>query len=940
MMLAWGCCVAMLQEVYTPMTPHTDRMLIGRHVLLTSSQGEGRKAAGLLLDVSAEIGQVRRAAGIVVAAIKLEHLGEVAVASVHAPADRDILALESFIQMLENMLRNMPEPHIIAGDFQADTDPTSDSDTRGMVWSAWFRGRRMHHITLQGTEPTWVRHSGRQAGRKDSIWMHPSLIIPGTVSTLHWIHDVPSDHALIRAPIARTQRPVRPHRIPRWKDTTDTAREWFTAQLSHLDSTSIEAWELGAVELAKNLRAHPTRESEPEVVHRARAAISEATTRADWSRARRELWRLLRRTRRERATEHARHIAQSGRAHTWHRTNIQYIEVEGIDGQRIHITDPSVWPAFLQSHQHAKFGNGTGNEAQRAWVALAALQVRAQSDTMQPIEISPELVGRVLQKCQPNRAPGPNGLAYEHIASAGPGVLEVLAGLFTQRANDTRAPPVTTWQEVVLTYIPKSRSRALHDMRAIAIIDCLLKVYMRCILFALQQQSPVTFPSWQYGFVPGRQCADMLFLLQAILLRAGEWGIPVVLVKLDVSHAFDNISYDELWGALLHLGIPINFAFAILREVFGCRATSRVGAIQTQGPELLERGGRQGAPETPLLWNAFLSRLLEPLVHQWHESEAGVDMEKWMSDRGMPTPEPSAALPPRVSLAVWADDLVLLAHDTPSAQKQIDSLTGALAKSGIKVKAAKAEMLLGKWATGTTVVVDGEVVLAKPSLVCLGVELRPDGSAIGHVERQLAHATAAFRSRTAAFRSRCISLRAKMGIWMRTIAPALLWGMEVLPVGFTAARRLDGIQMRHFAFMLGHRSHEDLATSWQNRYRRVRVAMERWGISQVSVLMRQRLHSWAGHAVRSNGAGTLLMQWRDERWWQHHCGTTSEHRRMRRPTPGHQIRWEASLVQYLGREWPSIASERDSWRASAFRWMSASARTRRSGFSDAFALIP
>jgi hypothetical protein len=594
-----------------------------------------------------------------------------------------------------------------------------------------------------------------------------------------------------------------------------------------------------------------------------------------------------------------------------------------------------MWPALLQHHLYVGFGGGATTEEQQCWIALVTLQTRAaiSDGAEQPVRITPRHVLTAIAATGTDKAPGRNGLGYAHFKAIGPQIAIQLADMFTQHANAD--PPNTNpaWKEVTFRYIPKTSSRILEEMRAIAITDCLQKIYLKSLLAAIAETCPIEYPSWQFGFVPGRQCADMLFLLQMLTLRASEWGVPLYLCKLDISQAFDSIPYHRVWQAMLDAGLPRPHAAALVRELLGCKAFAKAATVVTQEAVPITRGGRQGSPETPMVWNLMLRQLFQPMLQKWAQRKWDVDLERWMQAAGRRTPQMLAASPEPTALAAWADDLIIVAHDLETLQRQVDDVSNTLQQEGMRVKACKAEVMAGKWAAEGTIRVADRIVHTKHDMKCLGAIIRGDGSGTSHCDHSVAQAVAMFRAKAAYFKSKHHSLRSRMVHWMQTVAQVAMWASEVFPLSSTSSQRFDSLQLRHLVHMMGiKRRSDEPPSALQERFRRARALMQNWRIPQVSQLIWKRHYTWAGHVARQRSGGWHVYRWRDESWWWAHMNATPTSQCERRASAGHRIRWDNVLANTLGPDWYTQAEDRDTWRANLTPWLGRISRTRRSGF--------
>ena len=68
----------------------------------------------------------------------------------------------------------------------------------------------------------------------------------------------------------------------------------------------------------------------------------------------------------------------------------------------------------------------------------------------------------------------------------------------------------------------------------------------RLIPTIAQQNMPV----FQYGLRSDREAEDMIFLLRQIQKKCKEWNIGLYAASVDLTEAFDTISYEGLWKIL------------------------------------------------------------------------------------------------------------------------------------------------------------------------------------------------------------------------------------------------------------------------------------------------------------------------------------------------------------------------------------------------------
>ena len=107
------------------------------------------------------------------------------------------------------------------------------------------------------------------------------------------------------------------------------------------------------------------------------------------------------------------------------------------------------------------------------------------------------------------------------------------------------------WRTTCFHMLPK-KLRAMHasDFRPIANLRLLYKVFAYLILGRIEHTPDTYQPEEQHGFRSKYRLEEHLLTANLFLDKATAHGIPVWLVSLDLSKAFDRLHSLTLWNAL------------------------------------------------------------------------------------------------------------------------------------------------------------------------------------------------------------------------------------------------------------------------------------------------------------------------------------------------------------------------------------------------------
>ena len=115
--------------------------------------------------------------------------------------------------------------------------------------------------------------------------------------------------------------------------------------------------------------------------------------------------------------------------------------------------------------------------------------------------------------------------------------------------------------------LPKThRARVPADFRPIANLRLLYKVFAYLVLGRIEPTLEQHQPEEQHGFRSGRRIEEHLLTANTVIdktLLANEKKVPLRIVSLDLSKAFDRVSWDSLWGGLLRHGVSEHLVWAL-----------------------------------------------------------------------------------------------------------------------------------------------------------------------------------------------------------------------------------------------------------------------------------------------------------------------------------------------------------------------------------------
>lgn len=279
-----------------------------------------------------------------------------------------------------------------------------------------------------------------------------------------------------------------------------------------------------------------------------------------------------------------------------------------------------------------------------------------------------------------NKCPGPDGFTSEFFLSTwntvGHDVTSALISFFNQLA----LPGIVN--SAALALIPKvANASSMTQYRPISCCNVLYKAISKLITNRMKPIMPSLVSPNQAAFVHGRKLADHVLLAQTL---CRDYHInrdaPRICFKLDISKAFDMLSWDFLFNLLDLLGFNSRFTGWIRKCITGSMVSVKInGALE--GYFRCKSGLKQGDPLSPYLFVIAMEALTRCIL-----LETGRGNFKFHS----------RAKEAEITHLIFADDVMLFSYgDTDSVSAIMRALELFSGISGLHMNPAKCLTFFG-----------------------------------------------------------------------------------------------------------------------------------------------------------------------------------------------------------------------------------------------------
>jgi hypothetical protein len=284
-----------------------------------------------------------------------------------------------------------------------------------------------------------------------------------------------------------------------------------------------------------------------------------------------------------------------------------------------------------------------------------------------------EEVWAVIKELPQDRAPGPDGFIGLFYQKAWATIKQdVMAALLKLYVGDGKG--FNRLNQALITLIPKKPDTIIvRDYRPISLVHSFSKLFSKIIANRLRGKLGDIITANQSAFVKGQCLHDNFILVRQLVRKIHYKKEPGVLIKLDLSRAFDSISWSFLFEIMRALGFGAIFLKWI--SIVLSSASSRVvvnGMPRASFKHV--RGLRQGDPISPMLFNCGMEALTALFVKAANEQLLS----------------PLAGCSAMQRLSIYADDVVVFVRPVvPELVAIRDILTVFGEASGLKVNYSK-----------------------------------------------------------------------------------------------------------------------------------------------------------------------------------------------------------------------------------------------------------
>lgn len=281
-------------------------------------------------------------------------------------------------------------------------------------------------------------------------------------------------------------------------------------------------------------------------------------------------------------------------------------------------------------------------------------------------------VENVIKNLKNDKAFGNDGLQNEMFKYGMQELTPTLTNLFNSVLHSNDIP--TQWLNSTITLLHKKGDRGdINNYRPISGMSLNYTIFSKCVYQRMKTTLNSHQPREQAGFRSGYSTTDHIHTINQIIEKSTEYQIPVYLVFIDFSKAFDTLEHNFIWEALLSQGVHEHYVH-ILSKIYK-KSTAQIKTDKIGTKFKVERGVRQGDPISPILFSATLEQIFRDL--KWENYGISINGEKLNNLR-------------------FADDIVLISNKAEDIQAMLTELSNQCKLRGLLINESKTRMMTNR----------------------------------------------------------------------------------------------------------------------------------------------------------------------------------------------------------------------------------------------------
>ena len=330
--------------------------------------------------------------------------------------------------------------------------------------------------------------------------------------------------------------------------------------------------------------------------------------------------------------------------------------------------------------------------------------------------------------------------------------------------------------------------------RTISLISHASKVLLRIIINRMKSKLEQEISTMQAGFREGRGTRDQIVNIRNIMEKCKIHRLPLYMVFIDYSKAFDCVSHNGMWETMKKMGFPKHLIDLACKMYEDQESAVRTSSGDTEW-FAIGRGLRQGCILSPSFFNVYAEDIMRDALEGF---QGGVKIG------GV-----------KLTNLRYADDTTLVCSSRQELMDLLCRVKDASEKKGLLLNTKKTKiMVLDKDDTGADYLLDGQKIEVVQQFEYLGSLINTKSDSTTEIKRRLAIARKTLQDMSNIWKTKGLSMHLKVRFLRATVFSIATYGSESWAMTKNDRKRVDAFEMWCYRRLLGVSWMEKRSNNW------------------------------------------------------------------------------------------------------------------------------